>query len=184
MIFPARVRLLGLVLIAALVSCRATAPVPTVVMPPPELPVPSTSAQWRATQALVLTLVADNRVGSADSTLQQFASDFVRTPEGDRARWWRTLMRSDPRATGGEVTATVALIDSLLSDSVITEVRSEALLMRRTIVAIDSIRRGELRRRVQATQLASDRLDELKTARDSMAKLNAEIDRLRRRLRP
>ena len=74
-------------------------------------------------------------------------------------------------------------IDSLLADSISIDIRTEALMMRRSINTIDSLRRVELRRRLQATQLANERLDELKSARDSVTKLAAEINRLRRRLR-
>lgn len=172
--------LTAVVLIAA---CRRTAPVVAAPLPPPTLPTPTVSSQWLATQAVVLELFADNRTAAADSTLLQFSRSFVRTPQGDRARWWRTLLRADPRATTGEVAVAIAQIDSLLTDSLSTDVRAEALLMRRTIGSIDSLRRAELRRRTQATQLAGERLDELKVARDSMTRLQAEIVRLRRRLK-
>ena len=168
---------------ALLASCRGSAPVVPVVLPPPPLPSPSVNAQWLATQAIVLQLVVENRPVQAESSLAQFSRDNPRTPEGDRARWWRTLMRVDSRANAGDATVALAQIDSLLTDSVATEVRAEAVLMRRNINAIDSLRRAEVRRRVQATQLATDRLDELKLARDSMIKLSAEVDRLKRRLR-
>lgn len=174
----------GLLLVAAalVASCRRSAPIVPAVLPPPALPTPSVSAQWVATQTAVLQFVNDNKATQAESSLTQFSRENPRTPEGDRARWWRTLMRVDQRANSGDATVALAQIDSLLADSVATEVRAEATFMRRNINAIDSLRRAEVRRRVQATQLATDRLDELKTARDSMAKLNAEISRLKRRL--
>lgn len=177
-------RHLALLLVAAplLASCRGSAPILPVVLPPPPLPAPSIPAQWLATQTAVLAFVNENKAAQAESSLTQFSRENPRTPEGDRARWWRTLMRVDARANSGDATVALAQIDSLLADSVATEVRAEAILMRRNINAIDSLRRAEVRRRVQATQLATDRLDELKVARDSMAKLNAEISRLKRRL--
>jgi hypothetical protein len=168
---------------ALLSACRGSAPVVAAVLPPPALPAPSIPSQWRATQSMVLQLVLENRPAQAESSLTQFSRDNPRTPEGDRARWWRTLMRVDARANSGDATVALAQIDSLLTDSVSTDVRAEALMMRRNLNALDSLRRAESRRRVQAIQLATDRLDELKLARDSMSKLNAEIDRLKRRLR-
>lgn len=162
-------------------SCRSSAAPPPAVLPPPPLPAPSVSSRWVATQSTVLAMIAENRATAAESSLLQFSRAHARTPEGDRARWWRTLMRADARTVTGDATVALAQIDSLLEDSIAIEVRAEAVLMRRTINAIDSLRRAEVRRRVQATQLASDRMDELKVARDSMTKLNAEIARLRRR---
>ncbi len=166
-----------------LAACRGSAPVVAAVLPPPPLPAPSLSSQWQATQSVVLALVAENRSAAADSSLLVFARTNAHTTEGDRARWWRTLMRADAKTIAGDATIAIAQIDSLLADSLAIEVRAEAVLMRRNINAIDSLRRAEVRRRVAATQLATDRQDELKVARDSMAKLSAEIDRLRKRLR-
>ncbi len=180
-----RFRTIGCFCVASAVlgACRGAAPIVPAVLPPPPLPAPSLPSQWAATQSMVLQLVQENRPAQAESSLTQFSRENPHTPEGDRARWWRTLMRVDSRGNTGDATVALAQIDSLLTDSVATEVRAEAVLTRRNIIAIDSLRRAEVRRRVQATQLATDRLDELKVTRDSMAKLNAEIDRLKRRLR-
>lgn len=169
--------------VALIAACRGTAPVMPAPLPPPTLPTPRVASEWRATQAVVLELFADNRAAAADSTLLHFARTFARTPEGDRARWWRTLMRADPRAASGDVAVAIAQIDSLLADLITTDVRTEAVLVRRTISSIDSLRRAEVRRRAQATQLAGERLDDVRSARDSMVRLQAEIVRLRRRLR-
>jgi hypothetical protein len=178
-----RALVLACAALGLLAACRGSAPIVPAVLPPPPLPAPSLSSQWQATQAAVLNLVAENRSAAADSSLLQFARLNVHTPQGDRARWWRTLMRADARTVSGDATVAIAQIDSLLADSLATEVRAEAVLMRRSINAIDSLRKAEVRRRVTATQLATERQDELKSARDSMAKLTAEVERLRKRLR-
>lgn len=172
----------AIVAVSVLAACRPVATAAPVILPPPPLPVPSVASRWTATQAAVLQLVAENRTTAADSALLRFAREHPRTTEGDRARWWRTLMRADPRQTNSDPSNAIAQLDTLLSDSVAIEVRAEAVLMRRTVSALDSLRRLEVRRRVQATQVASDRMDELKVARDSMARLSAEIARLRKRL--
>jgi hypothetical protein len=172
--------LVGTTLVLA--SCRGSAPVVAPALPPPPLPTPSVGAQWLATQSTVLGFVAENRPGAADSSLLQFARANAHTPEGDRARWWRTLMRVDARTTGGDATVALAQIDSLLADTLTIDVRAEAVLMRRSLNAVDSVRKAEIRRRVQATQVSTERMDELKATRDSLAKLNTEITRLKRRL--
>ncbi len=181
----ASVRLIGPIAAFSLLlaACRGSAPIAPAILPPPTLPAPSVPSQWVSMQSAVNALVADNRSAAAESSLAQFARDFPHTPEGDRARWWRALMRTDPRATGGDASLALAQIDSLLADSIAIEVRAEAVLFKRNIAAVDSVRRTEVRRRLQATQLATERLDELKVVRDSMAKLTSEIERLRRRLR-
>jgi hypothetical protein len=178
-----RLLLASLSAVLLVAACGRAAPVVTAPLPPPALPTPSTNSAWKATQAVVLELFGDNKQAAADSTLLHFARSVPRTPEGDRARWWRALMRADPRVTNGDVAVAIAQIDSLLTDSIVTEVRAEAVLMRRVISSIDSLRRAEVRRRTQSTQVAGERLDELKAARDSMTRLQAEIVRLRQRLK-
>jgi hypothetical protein len=179
-----RIRILAALLFTTttITSCRRTSALPAVVPPPPPLPAPSVNSQWIGMQSIVLGFVSENRPAAADSSLLQFARTFARTPEGDRARWWRALMRVDAKSASGDATLALALLDSLLADSIAIEVRTEAVLMRRSLNAIDSVRKAEVRRRVQATQLATDRGDELKTTRDSITKLNLEIQRLKRRL--
>jgi hypothetical protein len=174
------------VVVAALAlvqACRGSAPIAPVVLPPPMLPAPSVMSYWAAAQSNVLQLVNENRSSAAESSLSQFSHDFPRTLEGDRARWWRTLMRAEGRISGGDASLAIAQIDSLLADSIAIDVRAEAAILRRSINAIDSARRSEVRRRTQATQLASDRQDQVNVVRDSMLKLSAEIERLRKRLR-
>jgi hypothetical protein len=183
MISSARTLSVSMFLACAVMACRSAAPVIPAVVPPPAIPAPSVSSQWMSMQSTVLALVTENRASAADSSLSQFARENARTPEGDRARWWRTLMRAEARMTGGDATVAIAHLDTLLADSIAIEVRAEAVLLRRTVIAVDSARRAEVRKRVQATQLSTDRQDELKVARDSMAKLTAEVERLRRRLR-
>jgi hypothetical protein len=173
----------SVVVCLALTACRRATPVATLVLPPPPLPTPRVESQWIAAQTTALALIAENRQSAADSVLMRFSRDYARTPEGDRARWWRTLMRADARVGNGDVQAAVTQVDSLLSESVSLDVRTEAVLFRRSLVAVDSLRRLEIRRRTAATQSATDRLDEMKVARDSVTKLKTEIDRLRRRLR-
>ena len=179
--------LLSVAVAASLASCRTTQrPAIEAILTPPPVAAPSVGSHWASTQTSVLALLVDNRIPSADSSLLQFSRDYAGTPEGDRARWWRALLRVDARAAGAagaEPSTTIIEIDSLLADSISTDIRAEALWIRRSINALDSLRRLELRRRLQATQLATERLDELKSVRDSVSKLAAEIDRLKQRLR-
>jgi len=171
---------LSLASAVALASCRTTQHPTTEAVVPPPLQSPSVALVWASTQTSVYALLVDSRIPSADSALLQFARAYARTPEGVRARWWRTLLRVDASA---EPASMLLQLDSLLADSIPTDIRVEALLMRHSITTLDSLRRLELRRRLQATQLATERMDELKSARDSVAKLAAEVDRLRQRLR-
>ena len=177
---PRQAALLTALLLVA--ACRPHAPVPVVTAPKPEQPLSVPVAQWSGVHPAVLALVEDNRYTAADALLLQFVRDSDQSVHADRARWWRALLRADQRAGSGDVSVAFAQMDSLLAAPVDPEVRGEVMLVRRSLGAIDSLRRAEVRRRTQATQLAADRSDDLKSARDSMARLSAEIERLRRRL--
>jgi hypothetical protein len=93
------------------------------------------------------------------------------------------LLRVAARTTGGDRTVAVEHLDVSLADSMAIGVRTEAALLRRTAVAVDSASRNEFRKCVKVTRLATDRLDELKAACDLMTNLSADLDRMQRQHR-
>jgi len=171
--------LTALVLLAA---CRQRAPVAVTTAPEPQKPVIVPVSRWSGVAPAVIKLVDEDRYTAADALLQQFVREHGPTAESDRARWWRAMIRADQRAAAGDLSIAFSLMDSLLGATIAPEVRGEVTLVRRSLAAVDSLRRAEIRRRTQATQTAATRDDELKTARDSIGKLATEIERLRRRL--
>ena len=174
----------SLAVLSVLVGCRrAATPAPTAAGAIPAPVAPSAGARWEATRRQVESLVAEGRGAGADSTLVAF---LRATPDSDAtaAMRWRILLRLDPRTSGGDLAPAVTLLDSLLADSTAHRgLRPEAALLRRGLAAADSLRRLEGRRRSQAVQQAGDRADEVRAVRDSLQKLAAEIERLKRRLR-
>ena len=66
-------------------------------------------------------------------------------------------MRAEARTTAGDPTVAIAhLDDPLLADSMVIEVLAEAALLCRTVIAVDAARCAEVRKRVQATELATE----------------------------
>jgi hypothetical protein len=178
-----RVALLGALLTTAVTACRTTKPVIPVDLPPPEPPKPTPAALWGAVQANALAALTEGKVAQADSTLLSFARAHAGTLEAGRALWWRVLMRTDPASGLAGVAQSLAQLDTLLADSLVPEVRSEALMLRRGVAQVDSARRAEVRKSRDATRAMADRQEEVRALRDSMARLTSEIERLRRRLR-
>jgi hypothetical protein len=92
-------------------------------------------------------------------------------------------MRRAARTAGGGPTVAIAHLDVLRADSMAIEVRAEPAVLRRMVIALNSAIRDAFRTRVQVTRLATDRLVERKVARDSMANISAELDRMQRQHR-
>jgi hypothetical protein len=179
-----RLPLRPLVVATLLLGCRRAAPSASPAAGAPLVPAVPTGAQrWEATRRQVESLVAEGRIAGADSALVAHLR-ATSDSEAIAAVRWRVLLRLEPRAAGGDLGPAVTLLDSLLADTAAHRaLRPEATLLRRGLAAADSLRRLEGRRRQQATQQAGDRADELRTTRDSLQKLAAEIERLKRRLR-
>jgi hypothetical protein len=93
------------------------------------------------------------------------------------------LLRVAARTAGGDRTVAVAHLDVLLADSMAMRVRTEAALLRRTAIAVDSASRNDIWKYVKVTRLATDRLDELKAACDLMTNISADLDRMQRQHR-
>lgn len=167
----------------ALAGCRRPADPPAAQLPAPVAPVaPAPQARWAQTWLQVESLLSESRFGAADSVLVAYTR--VSEPmAGARAQLWRVLLRLEPRTTGGDVQPAITLLDSLLADTTLRELRAEGLLLRRGLAATDSLRRVDQRRRATAVQQAADRSDELRVTRDSLARLGAELQRLKARLR-
>ncbi len=182
MITRSSLRLLALG--GVVLGCRHRAAPDVPPTTPPVAPAPPTAAdRWATARTQVESLVAEGRVTGADSVLAAYQR-AVAPRDAAPAMRWRVLLRLEPRASGGDLGPTIALLDTLLADSAASRgLRTEGVLLRRGLAAADSLRRLEGRRRLQATQQATERADELRVTRDSLAKLAAEIDRLKRRLR-
>lgn len=165
-------------------ACRPPRPAPAPVVAGPAVPTPPTAAaRWARSWTQVESLLSESRFAAADSVLVAYVRS---APPGGllaRAQLWRVLLKLEPRSTGGDMAGALALLDSIVADSAMRDVRAEGLLLRRGLAATDSLRRLELRRRAAATQQASERAEELRVARDSLARLSAELQRLTRRLR-
>lgn len=167
----------------ALAGCRPPADPPAAPVPAPVVPIaPAPQARWAQTWLQVESLLSESRFGAADSVLVAYTR--VSEPmAGARAQLWRVLLRLEPRSTNGEVQPAIVLLDSLLADTTLRDLRAEGLLLRRGLAATDSLRRVDQRRRSSAVQQAADRADELRATRDSLARLGAELQRLKARLR-
>lgn len=176
---------LGLVLAAA--GCRGAAAPPIVVAPPPE-----PSSAWPAALATVQELVANGRHAEADSALAAFSATHLGTSESTEALYWRALVRLDPANAGATPRDALAAIDAYLAGGASLPHYQEALVLRRTASLLDGARRVPALEGPDTTSIAlpvpPERLratqDTVRALREELARTQAELERIRRRLRP
>ena len=174
--------------IAALLIA-ACAPRPE-VEPAAPAPLPAAAA-WDSTLAGVRSLLGERRYLAADSALAAFETRHAGTTESGDARWWRAVLQLDPQNPDGSPRGAIAAIDAYLAGGIEQPRYAEALVLRRAAesldrpapapvlappdtAAIDSL----VAARVRAAT------DTIRTLRLELERTQAELDRIRRRIRP
>ncbi len=124
------------------------------------------------------------RFGVADKMLTDFSTKYPASGEAAESNYWRAIYKLDPTNSGGSPHDAVALLDSYVSNPSAAH-RSEAMTLRRIASALES--------RAAATQTSPTRTagepagdkgkdDEIARLTTELAKANAELDRIKRRL--
>jgi hypothetical protein len=149
------------------------------------------SAQWMALLSTTSQLAEAGRFDAADSALHSFAATWPGTREAEETAFWRALYRIDPRNPAPQPGAAVQLLDQyLLSDSVYWY-RAEARVLRQLAViqaggppATVAVEPGATIPpiRPRADQTAAEKDLEIQQLRERVARLNEELERIRRRL--
>lgn len=159
---------------------------------PEPVPDPVTSA-WAVTLDSVRAQLAAGRASRADSLLTAFRDRYVGGPANAEALFWRALARSDLAVAPGSVRPAIADLDAYRATLAPAHL-AEAVVLRRTLIALDSARATPVlvdRAAVptvvtRAGYVPRDSLrvrdEELQRARADAAAAQAELDRVRRRL--
>ena len=188
---PARARRVasaGALILLAVAGCT---PAPGVDASPVPAPPPAATA-WDAAVDTVRSLVDAGRYAEADSTLGAFEIRHAGAPQSAEARYWRALVRLDPANPDGTPRSVLAAIDAYLAGGVAQPRYTEALVLRR--VASAQLAPSQLSPPVGADSVAppvAPEVERLRVAEDSIRALRAELertqaelDRIRRRIRP
>jgi hypothetical protein len=145
---------------------------------------------------------ADGRLAAADSTLANFAAQYPGTPEALETAYWRALYRIDPSSPQVSITTAMASLDAYLADPRPRQHVSEATILRRVAGQLDGLTKQTASAMAQAkdanavaanakAQAADAKAGaeapvaadvEIKRLKDELAKANAELDRIRKRL--
>jgi hypothetical protein len=153
--------------------------------------------EWRSTLARAEARVSEGRYASADSLLASFAARYPDSPEAFESAYWRALLNMDPKNENASLSTAVAYLDAYLIGLYPRKHRQEAFALRSIAGQIDENRHALAltRPRDANPQPGAVKIDvpkptsdptaseaEIKRLKDELAKANAELERIRRRL--
>jgi hypothetical protein len=152
----------------------------------PESVVPSIASEWTVVLLQVTQDTQANRYAAAERLLADFATRHPSSVESADASYWRALYRLDPANPNASPREAGALLDGYLASSVPGSHRPEAAVLRRIASQMES-RLAAANAAAQApapTTTAADKAkdEELLRVKDELAKANAELERIKRRL--
>jgi hypothetical protein len=153
-------------------------------------PRPTIAESWAAALASSHRAADEGRYVDADRELAVFGSMHPGTPEAAESAYWRALYKLDPRNTAATARDAVNLVDTVLLSGSHHARRAEAVVLRRTALVLDSLRRQAdapkttLVIRDTARDVARERNyeEQIKMLQDSLGKTLAELDRIRKRI--
>lgn len=155
-----------------LTACHGAAPATS--------PSPASRADWTAYQLQVSQEIGAGRYGVADKLLGEFATRYPASGEAVEAMYWRALYKLDPANQTGSAHDAAVLLDGYLAAPSAPR-RAEAAMLRRVAAAL------ELRQTATTTLAVPPKADQATTdevarLKDELAKANAELERIKRRL--
>jgi hypothetical protein len=150
---------------------------------------PAAQQNWPAALSAAQRAADEGRYVDADRELVLFSKIHAGTPEAQESVFWRALYKLDPRNGAGGTSQVVTLVDTLLLARGTQPRRAEAVVVRRTALLLDSLRREAAERdtvivRDTGRAMAREREleEQIKTLQDSLNATIAELERIRKRL--
>jgi hypothetical protein len=147
---------------------------------------PDPRDEWTASLAQADREVLASRFGVADRVLADFAERYPNTNESYDALFWRALYKLDPTNATATPRDAAALLDTYLAASLAVPHRGAATTLRRIAGALDKSGTAAVASTANAstptTATDKSRDEELARLKDELAKANAELERIKRRV--
>ena len=161
------------------------------------------SPSWPASLGLAQQRAGDGRLDAADSALAEYAAHHPGSPEALETAYWRALYKMDPSNPRASLPSALASLDAYLGDSRPRQHVAEATVLRRVAGELDGLGKQAAAAVAQAKDANANAAnaanakaqadaktvaeapvtaDEIKRLKDELAKANAELDRIRKRL--
>jgi hypothetical protein len=157
---------------------RAAPPAPVVQVPVPTLP---PEPPWVATFAAMQMAVDSGRFAAADSILDAFDQADATARDSSESAFWRTMLKADPRNPAFSPAAARAALEGYAASD-FSQHQTEIAMMLRLLTLSDSLRAAQVTQRTATDARDKARDDELLRLRDDLARTQAELDRIKRRL--
>lgn len=186
-------RVIGAAFVVTTLNACITVRPPTFLRAAPE-------REWPSTLSIAETRVSEGKYAAADSVLAGFSARYAGTPQAFEAAYWRALFSMDPKNSRASVSTAVAYLDAYLAGLYPRQHRQEAFALRAIAGQIDESRSAlalAQTKDVASTPQPGIRVDipkaaadpstaasdaEIKRLKDELAKANAELERIRKRL--
>ena len=182
--------------LAAIAALAAGAGCISIHAPPFMAPAPE--RQWPATRSLAQQRARERQYDAADSLLAAFATRFPGTPQAFESSYWRALYKMDPVNPHASLSTAIAALDAYIGGAQSQEYAPEAETLRRIAAELQNLNKlaanamastkepviqpSDTGKSAADQATAAAAADEIKRLRDELAKSNAELDRIKRRL--
>jgi len=166
---------------------------------------PTVDREWENTLLMARVRASEGKFDAADSVLARFATRFSGTPEAVETSYWRALFRLDPANHDASFAMAMTSLDLYLADPHPRKHSAEAATLRRiaghmhelnklAATALAEAKDTSTAAKVVVTEarpepkpaaepaLPNPADAEIKRLKDELAKANAELERIRRRL--
>lgn len=161
-------------------------------------PPPPADNEWPRTLAAAQDQAGRAEFEAADSLLGRFAREHAGRHGALEAEFWQGVFRLDPSNRTGSMSSGLAALDAYLADPRPHDHASEALTLRRVAAQLDAANRLAASATIAAHEAtapnrstaesrpdqrsADASADEIKRLKEELAKANAELERIKRRL--
>jgi hypothetical protein len=158
---------------------------------------------WADAEVMAQVDAANGQFAAADSVLSGFALRHQGSREALETAYWRAVYALDPQNRGGSMTDAMALLDGYLGDPRPREHVVEATTLRRIAAELQELHRTAAVSASEAREANKDAASakaaaadaksadannsdaaEVKRLREELAKANAELERIKKRLAP
>jgi hypothetical protein len=119
----------------------------------------------------------------ADRILSDFAIKAKGTPEATETAFWRALYMVDPNNKTTSMAEGVKALDIYLNTAAAKTYKPEALVLKRVAQSVLALRAVQSATRIAGRDTVFvTREDEIASLKDQLAKANAELERIKKRL--
>jgi len=120
---------------------------------------------------------------AADKILADYSLRHQGTPEAREISFWRAMYIVDPANRTASIAQGIRALDIYLATDGAIWYRPQAEVLRRTALVIQQVRQAQMPKQVTGKDTVFiSREEEVAALRDQLAKANAELDRIKKRL--